>query len=92
MIRDKNRKHLSPSLLLRDKASFFLSLTYSALERREQLLGGRDDARKSNHIGRSIIKTTLSTFVSFLSILYEKYTKCSEKVKWIDSSVRMACA
>jgi hypothetical protein len=93
MIRDKNRKHLSPSLLLQDKASLFLSLslTHSALEKGEQLLGG-DDARKSNHIGRSIIKTTLSTFVSFLSILYEKYTKCSEKVKWIDSSVRMACA
>jgi hypothetical protein len=74
MIRDKNRKHLSLSLLLRDKASLFLSLspflTNSALERREQLLGGgSDDAGKSNHIGRSIIKTTLSTFVSFLSIL-----------------------
>jgi hypothetical protein len=79
MIRDKNCKHLSLSLfslLLQDKASLFLSLTHRALERREQLLGGGggggDDACKSNHIGRSIIKTTLSTFVSFLSILYEK--------------------
>lgn len=72
MIRDKNRKHHSLSLLLQDKASLFLSpfLTNSALERREQLLGdGGDDAGKSNHIGRRIIKTTLSTFVSFLSIL-----------------------
>jgi len=73
-----------------DKDLLFLSLTHSALERREQLLGS-DDARKRNHIGRSIIKTTLSTFVSFMSILYEKYTKCSAKVKWTDSSVRMAC-
>ncbi len=73
-----------------DKALLFLSLTHSALERREQLLGS-DDARKRNHIDRSIIKTTLSTFVSFMSILYEKYTKCSAKVKWTDSSVRMAC-
>jgi hypothetical protein len=56
---------------------------HSALEKREQLLGGGgdDDAHKSSDINRSIIKTTLSTFVSLLSILYEKYTKCSEKSK-----------
>lgn len=82
---------LSPSLLLQDKASFFLSCTV-LLRGENSCWGGDDDACKSNHIGWSIIKTTLSTFVSFLSMLYEKYTKCSEKVKWIDSSVRMAYA
>jgi hypothetical protein len=29
--------------------------------------------------------------MSFFSILYKKHSKSSEKVKWIDSSVRMAC-
>ena len=74
---------VSVSLLLQDKASF--ALIHIALERREQLLG---DGRKSNDIDRRIIKISLCR--SFL-YFYKKYTKSSEKVKWIDSSVRMAC-
>ena len=40
-----------------------------------------DDARKSNHIGWSIIKTTLSTFVSFLLITTWEINEMQRKSK-----------